>query len=369
MNELWIVSNVPPPVHGVSAFNAALLRRLEQRGVPARLFRVGTRGALTDVERVSAGKLAADAGTVARLALAAARRGATRPVIYFTPSQGGAAVLRDVAVARVARLAGIPLVAHVHGCGWLDARARGGWQAPLMLDALRGCATVICLGESYARRMRDATGLRCVGVNNGVAAPVGVGVKVVSAKVELLYLSNLIRSKGLWTAALALRELRARGVAARLRCAGAWSRDDERVDFMRDFAAELAAGTVELVGFAEEEAKARLLAEAHVFVLPTEYPPEGQPLSLIEAMAAGVVPVTTTQGGIPDLLGEGFEELASPAHRDAGAVADTIVGLVSDGERYRRTSARVLERYRHALTLDRCLDAVLKIVLSPPKAS
>jgi len=367
MREIWIVSNVPPPVHGVSAFNAVLRDQLRNRGVTSRIFRVGTRGALTELERMNARKLVCDAGTLARLALAEVRRKAPDHMIYFTPSQGGTAVLRDAMVARIARVSGTPLVGHIHGCAWLHNWERGGWRGKAMLDALRGCARIICLGTTYAQRMATATGLPCVGVNNGVIAPVDEPVTAVwrpGERIELLYLSSLSKSKGLWIAARALRELRGRGLPARLRCAGLWGRERERIEFQRDFGCELADGTIELVGFADRELKQRLFREARFFVLPTEHHKEGQPLSLIEAMASGVLPVTTRQGAITDLFEfEGWEELARPEHRDPIAVAATIESFARDQERYQRASGRCIARHRQALAIDRCVDNVLRILI------
>ena len=44
------------------------------------------------------------------------------------------------------------------------------------------------------------------------------------------------------------------------------------------------------------------MAEAHVFCLPTTYPYEGQPISILEAYAAGAIVITTDIGGIPDIF-------------------------------------------------------------------
>ncbi len=368
MREIWIVSNVPPPVHGVAAFNAALRDWLARRGVVSRVFRVGTRGALTEIQRVNARKLVADAGALARLAVAGARRRTLPPVVYFTPSQAGTAVMRDAAVAGIARASGAPLVAHIHGCAWLDGWEQGGWQGRFMFDALRGCARIICLGETYARRMASATGLPCVGVNNGALAPTTGKTRSAPGqgeRIELLHLSNLKRSKGLWTAARAVRELQARGLRARLRCAGSWSSQEERVQFLHEFEADLADRTIELVGFADGEVKRQLFRDAHFFLLPIEYASEGQPLSLIEAMASGLVPITTRQGAIPDLfVFEGAADLAAIKHGKPAEIASTIATLASDPSRYELASARCFERYRRALTIDECADAILKILLN-----
>lgn len=369
--EIWIVSNFPPPVHGVAAFNAALLDELASRGIECRTFSVGTRSDLRDVARVGVAKTIADAATVGRLGAALARArltGRLPAAIYFTPCQGGAGVLRDLAVARVARGLGARLVAHVHGCAWLAIWERGGWQAQVMEAALRTCDRAICLGPRFATRLGAATGVGCVGINNGVVTtrrdPDDLRAPEPGARIELLFLSNLYRAKGLWIAAEAVRAVTRQGIAARLRCAGAWLFDHERAAFMVEFAAELAAGTIALVGFADAAAKARLFASSHFFVLPIPGDVEGQPLALLEAMAHGVVPITTTAGGMIDLFPERCAGLASSEHVDPERVAHTIAVLSRDPEAYVRAARQVLEHQRAALTMARCTDEVVRTLLS-----
>jgi glycosyltransferase involved in cell wall biosynthesis len=48
--------------------------------------------------------------------------------------------------------------------------------------------------------------------------------------------------------------------------------------------------------------KKALFSNAHVFCLPTYYPYEGQPISILEAYAAGCVVMTTNHSGIPDIF-------------------------------------------------------------------
>ena len=365
------MSNFPPPVHGVAAFNAALISELGRRGIAHRTFAIGTRGQLRDVARLGVTKALADAAAIVRLGVALARARATGRMpaaIYFTPCQGGAGVLRDLAIACATRGFGGRLVAHVHGCAWLAIWRRGGWQARAMEAALRASERAICLGPTFAAKLSNATGVRCVAINNGVPSSRRAPgePRVPGPRVELLFLSNLYRAKGLWIAAEATRAVMRRGLAVRLRCAGAWLFDHERAEFLVEFAAELAAGTIELTGFADDVAKARLFASSHFFVLPIPGDVEGQPLALLEAMAHGVVPITTTAGGIVDLFPDDCAGLASAAHVDPERVAHRIAVLSRDPVAYARAARRVLMHQRAALTMTRCTDDVVETLLMWP---
>lgn len=63
-----------------------------------------------------------------------------------------------------------------------------------------------------------------------------------------------------------------------------------------------AQGIVECPGWVSAKQRTELFEQSSIFVLPTWF--EGQPVSLLEAMAAGMCSLTTAVGGIPQTLGE-----------------------------------------------------------------
>jgi glycosyltransferase involved in cell wall biosynthesis len=366
-HELWIVSNLPPPVHGVSLFNEALLEEIRRRRIDVRFLRVGSshgRG----VGHFDVWKMLRDAIALWRLVLGAltgAAKGRPR-ILYFTPSQWGPAIMRDVAVSTIGRLLFDRVVAHIHGCGWLLYQERGGILSKSMRYSLERCDKVICLGPTFTNAMRKATGLDCIAVNNGVRGFASVGAKRApdtTNPVRLLFLGNFIPSKGLWAAAEATEYLRKAGMPVILRCAGAWRSDNDQDEFTRRFHPG-PSSPIKMVGLADQESKERLLREAHFLVLPTSYPFEGQPLVIIEALSAGVLPVVTTQGGISDLMQfEGANILVSTAHASGRGVAKTIQRLVGMPDEYEALSQRCIDWFRSGLTFDRCADQVLSVVL------
>ena len=61
---------------------------------------------------------------------------------------------------------------------------------------------------------------------------------------------------------------------------------------------------VDYLGLVRGEDKKRLLEWGNVFVFPTYYSMEGQPISIFEAMATGNIILTTEHAGIPDVFKE-----------------------------------------------------------------
>jgi len=72
---------------------------------------------------------------------------------------------------------------------------------------------------------------------------------------------------------------------------------------------------------------ADILRASDVFVLSSRV--EGNPLSVMEAMAAGLPVVSTAVGGVPELVREGATGLLVPSE-DAGALARALQALVDD---------------------------------------
>lgn len=78
---------------------------------------------------------------------------------------------------------------------------------------------------------------------------------------------------------------------------------------------------------------ARLVPAADVFLLTSIS--EGIPLTLIEAMAAGLPVVSTRVGGVPEVVVEGRTGLLAPAGDDS-ALAEHILSLATDAARRQR---------------------------------
>jgi glycosyltransferase involved in cell wall biosynthesis len=159
-------------------------------------------------------------------------------------------------------------------------------------------------GDAYARAFRLDPGRIDVVANAALPRPPAAGFDRAKARASLgvgadtplvLCLSRLEPHKGIADLIAAAAVLRDRGRAVRVVVAGAGPSEPELRRRVEEAGLE---GGFELLGRREDVGE--LLAAADAFCLPSHH--EGSPISLIEAMHAGLPCIGTEVGGVPELL-------------------------------------------------------------------
>ena len=97
---------------------------------------------------------------------------------------------------------------------------------------------------------------------------------------------------------------------------------------LREAARAVASPRVHFLGVQSEVAE--LLAASDLFALFSSY--EGNPMALMEAMAAGLPVVATSVGGVPEIVAHGETGLLTPAG-DRSAFAASLASLCADPAR------------------------------------
>ena len=98
-----------------------------------------------------------------------------------------------------------------------------------------------------------------------------------------------------------------------LTAAGNFVTDAEQAEFDQLSQDREFAATVQHAGFVSGERKTQLYREADLFLFPTQYLGENQPVNLIEAMAFGLPIVTTRWRSLPEMLPPDYPGLVSAA--------------------------------------------------------
>lgn len=121
------------------------------------------------------------------------------------------------------------------------------------------------------------------------------------AATRVLFLSRFVAAKGVYIVLEAVQRLVGEGCDIRLLLAG----DGPEQAQMQEWVAKHGlAERVVFLGYVRGARKAEIFAESDVFAFPTTYP-EGCPVSLLEALAAGLPVVCSCVGGMRDVLQDG----------------------------------------------------------------
>lgn len=316
----------PPPRHGVSAVNEAVAHALRSRGIEVTCINnaspVLVRTFWTRLQR-SMRYLAAGLG-VLRVRLHSGAR------ILYVSVGGGFGLFYDTCVVVMARLLRMRIFLHHHSFHYLDR-----WCLPAkLLTACAGPNTChIVLGATMARAMRlqygssqDSFGLHVLSNAAFVGVPLPVAALAAGLPRRVGLLANLCREKGLddfLELALAATPLRVRWLLA-----GPFTNDSDR---QRCEATVRDRTDIEWIGPVYGEAKDRFLASLDVFIFPTRYAHEAEPLVVLEAMRMGKPVIAFSRGCIAEMLGD--SGMAVPRDADFAAVVLPRVEswLVDDG--------------------------------------
>ena len=301
--------------------------------------------------------------------------------VYITISRSRAGFLRDMLMIWSAWLCGCRIIVHNHG-GDYDAFycVQPRFWRFLIRHTLRRVHRIIVLSERL-RGMFDFDPTleeRITVVLNGLpfalnAAPRGRRLRQ-DRPVRLMFLSNLIQSKGYFEvleAVAILRKTTATSLEAVFAGRFLSSADDPapmspegaETRFHEYVAANDLGNVVRYLGPVIGEAKQRLLETSDFLLLPTNYFTEGQPISIIEAMAYGCVVIATDYRAIPDMVVDGVTGVLVEYGRP-DRIADAIRKIVAEPDRYEAMSKSAVEHYEQHFTMQRHLDAIVPLLES-----
>ena len=318
---------VSPRMHGgIAAVAATLLDAGLAQSVP-----------LVYLNTYAEGGRAAKAG---RFALALLQllghllRGRVRLVHAHVASNGS--FWRKSVLLGLVRAFGVPTVFHLHGGGFADfaAQTPRNWMQRWIRHSLQASSRVAVLSSSWAQWVQKfAPGAAVVISPNPIHIP--TDEQLVSLKRPLggegriLYLGLIVPRKGTFDLLEAWQRASRDCPGWRLQVGG-----NGDWDGLRRRADELGiSSSLDALGWISGDDKARALAQADLFVLPSYK--EGVPMSILEAMAHGVAVVATAVGGTPDIVDHDCDGwLVAPGQVPELAAAMTL--LVNDPVRRAR---------------------------------
>jgi len=251
------------------------------------------------------------------------------PDVVHIHFASGASNVRKIILARLALALGANVIMHAHGGGYQKH-----WQQmspaarAITLNTLLRVKRLVVLGEGW-RAFFESIGIpkhRIVVAPNPVVLPQSVPERPEDGQVRFVYFGLISRRKGVFDLVEALAQISPE-CRARVRFVLAGNGE---VAQLRDRAAALGVqDIVEVREWVDPAERDQLLAAANAFVLPSHT--EGLPMSLLEAMAWGLPPISTPVGSIPEYVVNGGNGLLVPPG-DVPQLARAIEKLVAEDE-------------------------------------
>ncbi|MBV9191448.1 MAG: glycosyltransferase family 4 protein [Betaproteobacteria bacterium] len=264
--------------------------------------------------------------------------GEKKRVVVHVHASSGAGFWREAAFMGAALVAGSPVILHLHGNGF-DRSIR--W----FLER----AAAVCVPCDASRTwVKSVTRRADVMI---APPPVAVSVAEVERPNLVLFLGHLEAQKGVYDLLEAVANVRAAVPDLRLVCAG----DGDRIG-VAHYAARLGiADAVKFTGWVGPSGKRALLEHAAVFALPAY--DAALPVSLIEAMSAGVPVVASPVGGIAEVVADGASGfLVAPG--DKGALERALRRLLIERALAKRMGAAARETARARYAPERALPVL-----------
>ncbi len=314
MPRLFVIGVQPPPLHGLSAINRAMLELLRERNPET----ISIDLSAGDASRARFAGLRALRVTTGLLKYTCAAFTARRSATYLALS-GGSGQVFDLFFLAAARLSGSRIVLHHHSFVYLDRRSR--LTAALVWIAGRQ-ATHIVLGEVMrcALQERYKSAIHAEVVSNAAIVPLNIAENAIRKELKTVgFLSNITKAKGIDDLFAVAEKVGVLRPQLRFVVAGPIAERGLKESFEQRLAL---AKNVEYVGPVYGAAKIRFLSEIDVLLFPTRYKNEAEPLTIHEALGSATPVIANARGCI-----------ASIVPNDAGRVVndpDAFVQVASD---------------------------------------
>lgn len=226
-------------------------------------------------------------------------------IVYITPGQTFFGILKYGLFIILAKVSGKSVIIHIHGNHLHKSFADFSPIKKRIAKYILGRSEKgIVLSESLIPNLapfleNDKIYVIYNFVENFLVQDIEELVKQKSFNsLKIIYLSNLMEEKGILDLLEALRILKEKGLKYEAKIAGHIDvRSKSKVEsYFQDLP------DVNYLGVLRGEDKKKLLLWGNIFVFPSYYLMEGQPISLLEAMSTGNLILTTDHAGISDVF-------------------------------------------------------------------
>lgn len=346
--KILCILQLPPPVHGASLMNSYVVNsEVLRRNFTIDIVNLQFAKSIKELEKFSLLKVykALSYGfAIAKIVIT------QRPdLVYFNLTPKGFAFYRDAYYVLLLKLLNSKIVFHLHSKGIKDNIKKSFLKKKMYAWVFKN-SNVICLSERLSEDISELYRSPYIVPNGIKILPKTNGIQNRSNKsiVNVLFLSNYIRSKGILVLIDALSILHSQGYLFNARLVGAPA--DLTIEFLENLIANQSlAEVVKVTGPLYGNDKLAEFQNADIFAFPTYN--EAFPLVILEAMQHSLPVVSTLEGGIPEMTIDGKTGFLVET-QNAPVLAEKIAILLKNESMRMEMGKRGYERFMDNFTIN-----------------
>ena len=248
-------------------------------------------------------------------------------VVHYNIPLMKAAIVRDFMLIKIAHDLGMHIVLHIHGGNYIKERNRPWYIKRLLNKIFAWGKSVIVLGEEEKNILEEDFKLKnvvslpnCIDLTEAKNFNRSITEKDV---LDILYIGRIEPNKGIDYTFEACKALKSEGIRFHLNFAGKEETEGQYIPkFKEEFGEDFT-----FHGIVSGKKKTDVLKKCDIFLLPSFY--EGLPMSLLETMSFGQVPVVTPVGSIPTVVTENVNGIFINI-KNTRDIVDAIKRLTAD---------------------------------------
>jgi glycosyltransferase involved in cell wall biosynthesis len=347
-NKIIFVLHLPPPIHGSSIVGESIKNSTIINGTfESSYMNLLVSRVMNETGKTSSMKILRFAGVWFSLLAEIVKK---KPELcYLALTASGAAFYKDVFLVALLRLFKIKRVYHLHNQG--VSKNETNRIHRFFYRFVFSDAEVILLSKQLYKDVETFVPESRVHLcANGIA---GVPLKfertsLKGKPVKVLFLSNLMESKGVFVLLDACSILQQRGIEFECDLVGAEG-DLNALQFSEKVAEKQLSDIVRYLGKKYGKEKHDVFAGADIFIHPTLN--DCFPLVLLEAMQYSLPIVSTFEGGIPDIVDDRATGFLVPQN-NAEALADKLEMLIKDSGLRQKMGNAGRQKFEEKFTLE-----------------
>jgi glycosyltransferase involved in cell wall biosynthesis len=367
--KIILVAAMPPAINGQAIYTGYLINFFKENNISFHSLPISEKtGKIKSFWSLLLRILEYSALTVKFILLSIGKK----KIVYISPGRTRFGFLRDLPLILCSSFLKNKVILHFHAG---DFNVFFDRQSPWMKKIIKFTYSKVEHIIILSNRLKTSVSISPDMSDKIIVIPNGVEPKKVLSKqiegkkepIKLLFLSNLIESKGYLDVLEAVKILiKEHNINVECLFCGLFIQSEDDVRTNGIDAKELfdnyvkknnLSEFVKYHGVANEIEKEEILLKSHILILPTNYNAEAQPISILEALANGLIVISTNYRAIPDMVIDGVTGFLIP-YRRPDCIAGKIKYLYENPKNYKNMSSSALNIIRSNFSID---DNLLKI--------